>query len=324
MAYRIGTKFLSDFSGAPMFADPSDMGKAWLPSMLLIFGLNWYLFLAAKSALSDVSEKEMFRLMVVTTAGYISAWFILLTKGAKSGSLMSNFVAQNSGKEMYSEAWISVDDHRKMAMIVEVHPAQFRGIAANIKDWIGDNWEQWREEETFNAEVLACIPDEFIPEELIEEVDADFSDRFSTVASVGVGSPSILRSASRRSGGRLTSSIMRGKSGIFTGNLGRTPAQQSRGLKLAEELKERHDEHLRKWSLEKETKGTRLDELNRGRRAGVGLRRASNFAANAGAGGAGRRNSSPQGRRASLEKLRRDSGVQSRLEERRAQERRMS
>ena len=175
------------------------------------------------------------------------------------------------------------------------------------------------------TQVLACIPDEFIPEELIEEVDADFSHRFSTVASVGVGPPSILRSASRRSGGGLTSSIMRGKSGIFTGNLGRTPAQQNRGPKLAEELKERHDEHLRKWSLEKETaKGTRLDEINRGRRAGVGLRRASNLAANAGAGGAGRRNSSPQGRRASLEKLRRDSGVQSRLEERRAEERRMS
>ena len=159
-AYRIGSKFLADFSGAPMFADPSDMGKTWLPSMLLIFGLNWYLFDSCRPALrvkSETLEEILFQIMIVTTAGYASAWLLLLLKGAKSDSLMCNFITQSTGKEMYAEAWISVDDHRKMAMIVEINPRQFRDIVNNIKDWIGDNWEQWREEETFNIEVRRCV-----------------------------------------------------------------------------------------------------------------------------------------------------------------------
>ena len=107
-----------------------------------------------------------------------------------------------------------------------------------------------------------------------------------------------------------------------------TPSQSAgRSTKASEELKSRHDEYLRRWSIESGTAIDRIEELNRRRSPGHGARRLSNFAAMKNAGPiskAGNSNEVLERRRASLDKLRRRSGVQSRLEERKQEERRMS
>jgi hypothetical protein len=57
--------------------------------------------------------------------------------------------------------------------IFDHHPSFYANIRDELKEWVGDNWNRWNEEkeEWFTSKVISNIPNEFIPQDALKELE---------------------------------------------------------------------------------------------------------------------------------------------------------
>ncbi|GMI00463.1 hypothetical protein TrST_g13378 [Triparma strigata] len=322
--HRMVTKILNDFTYTPLFGDCSEMGRVWFPSVLLGIALNWMVCKNASIALGEnatlnanESHLTVYDIWFYSTVGISFGFLIFFWKGCKWDKVGQNLFWQGTGPSMYIKAWHQGRDEEKMKLILDYNPAMFRSIAQEVKEWIQDSFERWIDEETFHASTLVHIPREFIPDELLEEREAEESRSSDVLRGDLSAKLSAMATQSRLVS--ATSAISIKRSGSRNG---------SRKGALNFNIK------VRDWSLSNTDPTTlapdgmdkRLMELNEGRvpKPKKGARRASNFALASAKAPPKPAPADFTARRRMSDKIRRDSRIERRKHERSAYERRMS
>ncbi|GMH61078.1 hypothetical protein TrLO_g14683 [Triparma laevis f. longispina] len=324
-AHRMIEKTLNDFTFSPVWADSSEMGRFWFPSMIIGVALNWMVcknasmnapkvdetiekpWPATFETLAGSSHVTAFDIWFFTTAGICVGWVAFISRGCKWDKIVPGLLWQQTGPSMYSKSWQDSKDTDRMKLVLDYNPAMFHGIRLELKEWIQDNFERWMDEETFRSSTLIHLPEYFIPEELLEERDTEAARTSVRETRMGFGTISKFAQQSRLATASSSANIRRGFSG---GHLSKQHFDFS--------------EKVRKWSVTNDLSvaDQRLKDLNKGRpsKPRQGERRASNFSANMPV-------AVPKDfkeRRRMSDKIRRDSRVDRRKEERNAEMRRMS
>ncbi|GMH47216.1 hypothetical protein TrRE_jg10166, partial [Triparma retinervis] len=357
VVFRVCMSLLSMFSSSPFFADPTYTGSLYIPSMVVLQGTCWYLFETTKIvALEDGGF--IGRVLYAVSIALPLSVALMFWVGIKRSKLKYFFMAPKQ-EDMYLKAWTLSENAGKMDMVINTHESMFSGCTENIKNWIQDNWETWKEDETFSPEILSRIPENFVPVELREETHPAIVDEGANDVDMGRTSmrPSIRHfipssaAGDSLSGRRRTKRVSAGKgrmprrtvlAGVMQQVLKQNTGEilrmgSSNGVKRA--LRGAEEEYVDNWE---DVIGERkLGEINKGGGGKKGAHRNSNFAETRMArmttrrrslrGAGGRRKSlAAMGRRKGvaagqdskdeLEGDRRDSAVQERVRLRRQRE----
>ena len=79
-------------------------------------------------------------------------------------------------------------------VIFEFHPSYYANIREELKVWVGDNWNRWNEEkeEWFTSKVISNIPNEFIPQYALKELEKNGRRKSSALEQLLGGGPSTV------------------------------------------------------------------------------------------------------------------------------------
>jgi hypothetical protein len=85
----------------------------------------------------------------------------------------------------------STTDARKIE-IFDHHPSFYANIREELKEWVGDNWNRWNEEKEdwFTSKVISNIPNEFIPQYALKELEKSGRRKSSALEQLLGGGPS--------------------------------------------------------------------------------------------------------------------------------------
>jgi hypothetical protein len=172
MLYRIGTKFIVDFSGTLLFRLPDELGGAYYSfntfTTLTSVLLSVHLYNEYYEANEESGVKMSPATLWILAGSLLTLWalsfayfmvFVCVPKHRKSFYSLRTGWRHSCGYFLDSES-----DLQRIA-IFDCNRKQWAHIAGDVKAWTMASWEGWVRDspEWFTPYVKSTVPDEFIP-----------------------------------------------------------------------------------------------------------------------------------------------------------------
>ena len=170
---RVMVKTVTDFSGCMLFRNPNELGGAYysfnLASTIISVPVIVYLYQEYAEVDEESGAKKLgARILWAFSVGIVLLWSVMFgffMARVIVPEYMETFLSKQTGWERAERMFLDNEEDEKRALIFKKNTVMWSRIKEDVKAWTMTNWETWDEEkpEWFTLEVIARIPDEFIP-----------------------------------------------------------------------------------------------------------------------------------------------------------------
>jgi hypothetical protein len=174
VAYRSGMKVMVDFTGCLLLKNPHDLGGAYfLFNQVTNFGS---VFLAVRIFSTNASNLLDTGMLWTSAFCLFATWLLLygMFMSKLKKECRPSFYSTKTGNEMCEEIFAKGrDDEMKMTVFI-FNEVKWKSISGGVSTYTHANWAMWTEEqpEWFTEECIAKVPDEFIPLDARQALDA--------------------------------------------------------------------------------------------------------------------------------------------------------
>jgi hypothetical protein len=195
---RIVMKTLVDCTGCIHFRHPLEMGGAYFCWNMLLCFISCFAAAGIYAAYYDGEPKLDTKVLFTAISTVTAAW--LLTSSALLLSIdrgyVRTFLSKQSGREYAIRCFTQEPDDECRIRIFAWNEHLWEPVRRDVKKWVKEKYSVWRADSApwLTDEVVACIPDEFMPTAALAVLNASGrrSIRKPSILPAPAGTPGLL------------------------------------------------------------------------------------------------------------------------------------